>query len=282
MFRKVSTRLKNFALTLRQKLILSLSSIAVVLMVSSTISVLEYSRMSDYVSALISENINSINLARKLSDIISGYNLEILTVIGNEAVTKVPDFDQHAFLDRCDSLEKALAVMHKQPLADSVVYAYSAYMLTSLELPEVLKSDFIDSRSWYFDRLQPSYNKLNGYVNTMISTIYADLKANSLRFDRGFYRSVIPGIVAVIVGLLLIFMLLFFVMSYYVNPLVRMLRSLDNYRSSGVSYNVDFDGDDELKELNEGIRQITQENQQLSKRIKDMRERFSKNTPGEK
>ncbi|MBQ4288289.1 MAG: hypothetical protein II770_09705 [Bacteroidales bacterium] len=282
MFRKVSTRLKNFALTLRQKLILSLSAIAVVLMVSSTISVLEYSRMSDYVSALISENINSINLARKLSDIISGYNLEILTVIGNEAVTKVPDFDQHAFLDRCDSLEKALAVMHKQPLADSVVYAYSAYMLTSLELPEVLKSDFIDSRSWYFDRLQPSYNKLNGYVNTMISTIYADLKANSLRFDRGFYRSVIPGIVAVVVGLLLIFMLLFFVMSYYVNPLVRMLRSLDNYRSSGVSYNVDFDGDDELKELNEGIRQITQENQQLSKRIKDMRERFSKNTPGEK
>ncbi|MBQ1866039.1 MAG: hypothetical protein II151_03855, partial [Bacteroidales bacterium] len=138
MFRKVSTRLKNFALTLRQKLILSLSAIAVVLMVSSTISVLEYSRMSDYVSALISENINSINLARKLSDIISGYNLEILTVIGNEAVTKVPDFDQHAFLDRCDSLEKALAVMHKQPLADSVVYAYSAYMLTSLELPEVL------------------------------------------------------------------------------------------------------------------------------------------------
>lgn len=282
MFRKVSTRLKNFTLTLRQKLILSLSAIAVVLMVSSTISVLEYSRMSDYVSALISENINSINLARKLSDIISGYNLEILTVIGNEAVTKVPDFDQHAFLDRCDSLEKALAVMHKQPLADSVVYAYSAYMLTSLELPEVLKSDFIDSRSWYFDRLQPSYNKLNGYVNTMISTIYADLKANSLRFDRGFYRSVIPGIVAVVVGLLLIFMLLFFVMSYYVNPLVRMLRSLDNYRSSGVSYNVDFDGDDELKELNEGIRQITQENQQLSKRIKDMRERFSKNTPGEK
>ncbi len=282
MFRKVSTRLKNFALTLRQKLILSLSAIAVVLMVSSTISVLEYSRMSDYVSALISENINSINLARKLSDIISGYNLEILTVIGNEAVTKVPDFDQHAFLDRCDSLEKALAVIHKQPLADSVVYAYSAYMLTSLELPEVLKSDFIDSRSWYFDRLQPSYNKLNGYVNTMISTIYADLKANSLRFDRGFYRSVIPGIVAVVVGLLLIFMLLFFVMSYYVNPLVRMLRSLDNYRSSGVSYNVDFDGDDELKELNEGIRQITQENQQLSKRIKDMRERFSKNTPGEK
>ena len=106
MFRKVSTRLKNFALTLRQKLILSLSAIAVVLMVSSTISVLEYSRMSDYVSALISENINSINLARKLSDIISGYNLEILTVIGNEAVTKVPDFDQHAFLDRCDSLER--------------------------------------------------------------------------------------------------------------------------------------------------------------------------------
>jgi len=279
MFGKLGTRLKNFTLTLRQKLVLSLSAIAIVLLVSSTISVLEYSRMSDYVSNLISENINSINLARKLSDIISGYNLEILTVIGNEAVTKVPDFDQHAFLARCDTLEKALAVMHKQPLADSVVYAYSAYMLTSLELPEVLKSDFIDSRSWYFDRLQPSYNKLNGYVNNMISTIYADLKANSLRFDRGFYRSVIPGIVAVLVGLLLILMLLFFIISYYVNPLVRMLRGLDHYRSAGMKYTVDFSGDDELNELNDGIRQITEENQQLSKRIKDLREKYSMNTP---
>ena len=42
------------------------------------------------------------------------------------------------------------------------------------------------------------------------------------------------------------------------------------------------DGDGHGLVIEQGAGQITQENQQLSKRIKDMRERFSKNTPGEK
>ena len=46
-----------------------------------------------------------------------------------------------------------------------------------------------------------------------------------------------------------------------------------------MKYTVDFSGDDELNELNEGIRQITEENQQLSKRIKDLREKYSMNIP---
>jgi hypothetical protein len=57
------------------------------------------------------------------------------------------------------------------------------------------------------------------------------------------------------------------------------VRGLDHYRSAGMKYTVDFSGDDELNELNEGIRQITEENQQLSKRIKDLREKYSMNIP---
>ena len=276
---KIKKILDRFKLTMRGKITLSLSAIAVILLVSTTISVFEYRSMSNYVSDLIADNIESINAAQKLANVTDAYNLKILAVIGDDTNNDLPDFNRSEFLAHCDSLRTSLASINLQNLADSVEYSWSAYMLTSLELPEVLKSDFIDSRSWYFDRLQPSYNKLNGYVNNMISTIYADLKANSLRFDRGFYRSVIPGIVAVLVGLLLILMLLFFIISYYVNPLVRMLRGLDHYRSAGMKYTVDFSGDDELNELNEGIRQITEENQQLSKRIKDLREKYSMNIP---
>ena len=49
---------------MRMKLILSLSSISVVLLVSSFISIMEYSRMSNYVSELIAANIGSINETR--------------------------------------------------------------------------------------------------------------------------------------------------------------------------------------------------------------------------
>ena len=132
-------------MSMKTKLVLGLSAIAVSLLVSSTISVLEYSRMSDYVSTLIADDINKINTARKLADISNSYNLDILAVIGDESLKDLPDFDATAFLSACDSLRSSLSSDEYSPLADSVAYTYSAYMLTSLELTDVLESDFIDS-----------------------------------------------------------------------------------------------------------------------------------------
>ena len=258
-------------LTLKLKIILSLSAIAVVLLISSIISVMEYRAMSTYVSSLIADNIHSINMAQELSEASNTYNLDILAVIGDDNLNSLPDFDQKAFLSHCDSLKKSLSSVRMVPLADSVLYAYSAYMLMSLELPEVLKSDFIDSRTWYFDRLQPRYNRLSSAIDKMNSVIYSDLKKNSTNFDRGFYRSIIPGIVAVGVGLLLVLMLMFFILSYYVKPIYKMLDGLNNFRSYNKRYNYTFEGDDQLSELNAGITELAAENLQLRKRLANLR-----------
>lgn len=262
-------------LSMKGKLTASLMAIAAVLLISSIISVMEYRRVSSYVSDLIAQNINNVNVSRRLAEATNRYNLDILTVIGDDSLNSLPDFDADAFMVRCDSLRSSLSVKGLQPLADSVEYSYAAYMLTARELPEVLKSDFIDSRSWYFDRLQPRYNRLQQDIDDLSSAIYKDLSANSLDFDRGFYRSIIPGIVAVGVGLLLILMLLFYLIVYYANPLYKMLRELNAYRSFNKKYSYEFDGDDQLAELNRGITEITDDNQTLRTRIADLRKRVS-------
>ena len=89
--------------------------------------------------------------------------------------------------------------------------------------------------------------------------------------DSSLYRSIIPGIVAVGVGLLLVVMLLLFMLSYYVSPTYRMVAGLSAYRSFGKKYNVTFDGDDQLREINDGIAELTAENQTLRKRIVDLK-----------
>lgn len=272
---RFAKRFKEKNLSMRMKLTLSLSAIAVTLLVSSIISIMEYSRMSHYVSDLIADNINSINVAQRLSEVSNQYNLELLSLIGDDTVESLPDFHQKEFMAHCDSLKASLISAKMMPLTDSVVYAYSAYMLTSLELTDVLLSDFIDTRMWYFDRLQPQFTRLNSYIDVLNTAIYDDLKKNSETFQRGFYRSIIPGIVAVSVGLLLILMLLFFLLAYYVNPIYKMLSGLDNYRSYNKKYSYSFDGDDQLKELNNGITELTSENQQLRKRVADLRSKVS-------
>ena len=231
MFGRLKKWRNSFRISLKQKMVLALSAIAVVLVVSGVISYVEYRRMSNYVSDMIAEDISSINVAQKLA-----------------AVTDT----------------------------DSVLYSYSAYMLTSLELEQVLQSDFIDSRTWYFERLQPSFKRLNSDIDRLSQAMYDDLQANSEDFDQGFIRSMMPVVASVAVGVLLVILLMFFIVSYYVNPLNRMLAGLDDYRSMGRRYGYAFEGDDQLADLNQGITELTEENRQYRRRIKLLKETQSR------
>ena len=271
MTRNLKEMIRERKLSMKAKLTLSLSAIAITLLVSSFISIMEYSRMSNYVSDLIAANIGSINASQRLANASNAYNLAILAVIGDKSSGRLPELRQEEFLAHCDSLRASLTSEKMMPLADSVLYSYSAFMLTSLELPETLLKDFSEARTWYFDRLQPKYARLRSDIYVLNDAIYNELRKNSATFERGFYRSIIPGAVAVAVGLLMVLLLMFFLIVYYVNPLNRMLTGLENYRSTGAKYTCHFEGDDALGELNRSIREMAGENQQLRKRNKALR-----------
>lgn len=277
MLQKFFRKLRGYRMSMRTKLTLGLGSIAAMLLLSSVISVLEYRRMSNYVSDLVAENIRNINVAQKLVSMCDEYNLKVLAAIGEEhQVTSVPDFDRDAFMALCDGLRTSIASEEAFPLADSVVYAYSAYMLASLELPAVIASDFINTRDWYFNRLQPRYNRLRSDIERLSNAAYMDLQTNSMTFQDSFYRSIIPGIVSVGAGLVLVLLLLFFILAYYVNPVYRMLSALQNYTLTGSRYRCSFEGNDQLAALNDGIADVVEENVELRRRTKALRDEREK------
>ena len=273
MFVKIRNWLKEFRLSIKMKLTLALSAIAVVLLMSCIISLLEYWRMSTYVSDMIADDVRNIHVTQELVNAVDSYNLELLAVIGDDNLSSLPDFDRNAFVSYCDSLRESFGAGHTVPLADSVIYAYSAYMLASLELEEVLESDFINTRDWYFERLQPLFGRMRGYLDRLSGTMYEDLEQNSKDFDSGFSRSIIPGIVAVATGILLVFLLLFFILVYYVKPLYGILHHLKEYLSYRQRYTFTFDGNDQLTEVNNAITDLTEENRQLRRRIQDLKDK---------
>ncbi len=278
MLQKLLKRLRGYKMSMKTRLTLGLGSIAAMLLLSSIISVLEYRRMSNYVSDLVADNIRNINVAQKLVAMSDEYNLKVLATIGEEDSTSVsvPEFDRRTFMDQCDALRVSIATEEVSPLADSVIYAFSAYMLTSLELPRVMASDFIDSRDWYFNRLQPRYHRLRADIERLTDAAYADLQTNSLSFQDSFYRSIIPGIVSVGAGLVLVLLLFFFLLSYYVNPIYRMLAGLENYVLNAQKYTCTFDGNDQMSALNDRITDVVEENIELRRRVKSLRDEREK------
>ena len=78
----------------------------------------------------------------------------------------------------------------------------------------------------------------------------------------------------VIAGLLLLLLLLFYIIAYYITPIRRMMDSMEDYIRRGRRYSYEFDGDDELHRLNRDISEIAQENVELRKRIKLLRDQI--------
>ena len=255
-----------------RKLVLSLGSIAAILLLSGVISILEYRRMSNYLSELIAADINSINLSRKLADITEEYNHQMLAVVVQNDISRMPDFDIQDFNAQADSLKNSFTSQTALPMVDSVSLSFNEFIKTSLKFDEVFLADNVNTGEWFFGTLQPRYGKFRDDINILDEAIHQNLKTNSANFDAGFYRSIIPGVVSVGAGLLLIFLLLYFIMANYVNPIYKMSAGIDNYRSNGRKYVYTFDGDDQLANINSGVAELIDENIELKKRLKKSHE----------
>jgi len=272
MIPKSLRRKKEARPSMRTKLFFSLGALAALLLLSGVISILEYRRMSDYVSEMIAANIKSIVLSQRLADITEEYNHQMISVVVQNDISMMPDFDLDDFNAMADSLRNSFTSNHSLPMVDSVTVSFNAFMNTSIKFDEVFLADNVNTGEWFFGTLQPVYNKFRQDIGMLNDSIHSELRSNSADFDAGFYRSIIPGVVSVGAGLVLIMLLFYFIMVYYVNPIYKIADGVRNYRLSGRRHNYEFDGDDQLAEINAGVGELTEENIELKKRIKILRE----------
>lgn len=264
---------ENNPISMRTRLVLALSAIAAVLSIAAVISIIEYRRMSDYVSRSLLEDMERSEAAEKLADASRKYNLNILSAVGAADSLIYVNFDRRAALAECDSVAKGFSQLSQGMLADTVMTRYSRFAEKSNELDKVIVSDFVDSRAWFFESLQPDYNGLIHAIRDYRDDINTHLMISADDFQDGFYRGIIPGVVVTVAGLLLIALLLFFILAFYVQPLRKMLFQLEAFNKDGIKkYNVDFDGNDELSRLNAGIRDLADENIQLKRRLRSRKE----------
>lgn len=257
--------------SMARKLFFSLGSLAAILLLSGVISILEYRRMSSYVSDLIASNIKSINLSQKLADLTEEYNHQMLAVVVQNDISIMPDFNIRYFNAQADSLKASFTSGAALPMVDTVSMSFNKFMQTSLKFDEVFLADSVDTGEWFFGTLQPCYVDFRNDMGVLNDMIHAELKKNSADFDAGFYRSIIPSVVSVGAGFLLIMLLFYFTMVYYVKPICHMSDGIDTYRNLSRRYGFTFEGDDQLANINNGITEIIEENIGLKKRIKALR-----------
>lgn len=258
--------------SIRKKTILSLGTIAVILVLSGVISILEYRRMSEYVSGVVTANIKSITVSRQLSDITEEYNHQMLSVVLANDLSKMPEFDEEYFMSYSDTLKNSITSQTTLPVVKQVDSSFVKFIETSKRFDEVFLADTVSTGDWFFQTLQPAYNDFCHDMTDLNSALHKELQDNSVHFDASFYRSIIPGVICVSAGLLLVMLLMYFTIANYVNPIYKIAEGLNAYKSSGKRYGYQMEGDDHLADINSGVTEIIEENIELKHRVKSLKE----------
>ncbi len=259
---------------------LGLGSIAVVLLLTCIISNFGYGRMRNRVSDILSRNIECVNTVRELGAMCDEYNMSVLDALedGSAAEGGMAEFNAELFLERCDSLgvilERNRAGFEgvSSGLVDSLKASYWNYMLTSVQLQEEIAMGSEDGLDSYFVVLEPQYYRLRESISDVAEAVHERFLWTSEEFREGTYSGMMPVLVAAVVGILLLLLLMFYISVYYVNPVYRMLKNLKNSIIAGTKYRYDFEGSDQLSQLNEQITDIVEENVDLRRRARVLSE----------
>lgn len=231
-----------------------------VLFLSSLVSIIEMGRIRSSVGEVITTNVDNINVSMQLVEVTDQHVFGLLNQIGipQDSVLEVQSiYDDARFTNYLETSRISFKGKEEKALADTVLFAYAAYMQVINEAPDVWsKNGYNQRRDWYDNRLSPIYGRLRGYLLKLVSYEQATLHANTVSIQSGFYRSMMPGVIAVASGILLLFLLAYFIRLYLTEPIVSIKNGIKSAVLYKKTYNVKMDSVDELSELNDYVAKI--------------------------
>lgn len=262
--------MKKINLGIRQKVYLGSTVIGFILLISCVISFVEFERLSKYVASILSDNMACVNTSRNLMNISEEYNTFILEQIGSDdTIGDMPELGENEnFVSSFKNLKNHFTIEDEKVMADSVLYAFVAYMHVVNEASDIWVGGYSQRREWYFDRLQGVYDKLRDYIQELTLISQNALAENYYSLNDRFYRSITPIIVASFLGIILVILFNYFLNIFFIKPVIKINKGLKSYREYNKVYDVRFDyGGDQMEELNENIKEVIEENRSLKRKI---------------
>ena len=238
-----------------------------VLFLASLVSIFEMGRIRRSVGDVITVNVDNINISSQLLEVTDQNICALLSQIGitPDSVLQLESiYDDERFDRYLQSTRSTFSTGEEKALTDSIMFAYAAYMQILNEAPALWQeSGYLQRREWYSSRLYPTYSRLRKYVQDLISLEQRLLHDNTRLIQDGFYRSMMPGVIAVASSILLLFLLSYFIRIYLIQPIRQIRTGVKNTLLFRKKYQVKLPADDELADLNESVAKLCDEHNKL-------------------
>lgn len=247
---------------LRRRVTVGFLSIVCLLFFSGMVSFVELSHLSRDTGDILEANKRNIELAKDMLDAAHEQNIALIHL----AVFRERSYDSlcRAGMSRLEhTLEVAQNEALEKSFLDSLAFATTKlriltdnYLAASAVLPDSLKgfshADLLGTR-WYDEEYEQVYGQLTSAIKNYMTSTQSSLAPRAEQMKKNAYRAVTPVLISLIVMIVIVLMLYYFMSLYYVNPIVRMNKSLGNYLTYHMPFNVKGDLKDEMLELKDKI-----------------------------
>ena len=236
---------------IRTKIMLGFIILASMLFISGAISIFELTKLGKSVKGLIYDNYRSIDYSRDMLDALEQQEYAILLymVNKNEDALRTFRIANDLFEQNIELAKTNLTQEGELTFVDSVrIHYYSFYRNAN---------DFINGGDfridYYVSEIQPKLHSTSEQVKNLITVNQEALYKSAIQLESSAQRAIMPGLIVILTSLIFTFVFTYLVHHYFVSPIIRLTKGINDYVKYRKPLDVPLETRDEIWKLKESI-----------------------------
>lgn len=226
------------------------------LIIAGVLGIIEYKKLSKSVESLLSDNYKSIEASMTMLEALEREDSGILLFLmgqkteGSEIIRSGDSLMKVSF----DVARNNLTEQNENIYIDSIEKSYHEYRDLWNKL--LVSNEMNDQMNWYFDHSHSKFLETKRQVRNLLVLNQAVMYEESFHLSENARRAVMPGVVAIVAALVFALLFNFFINYYFVSPINRIIKRIQNFSSAESNFDAQIETNDELRKLEDAIRNL--------------------------
>lgn len=234
---------------IRIKIMLGFLILALMLAVAGVVSIYELRTMGTSVQALLDDNYRSIAAAKEMTEALEREDSGMLLLLsgkwkeGRETI-KTADYK---FKKALETAANNLTIQGEKAYVEKIREAYEKY--SRLWDQPIVGTPRQGNLGWYFEDAHQSFKTVKKAVQDLMTINDNAMYETASNLKQRAHRAVMPGVIAILSALVFTILFNYFVNIYIVNPILSVIKSINNFLNKGEQVSVKIESNDELGDL---------------------------------
>lgn len=241
---------------IRLKILSGFLVIVAMLTIAGGFGIYEFRKLSQSVESLLADNYASIEACNNM---LEGLEREdsgvLLFMMGQQEMGKALILGGDSiFVASLQAARNNITESNEEAFIQEIVEKYAAYK--KLWEFQITITEETFSKDWYFQDVHHSFNDVKNSVKGLMMINHTSMYNEAFMLREKAQRAVMPGFVAVVAALVFAFLFNFFINHFFVSPIVRLIRAINQYHPAGKELDAKIETKDEIKSLEEAVRKL--------------------------